>query len=74
MENNLSLHFKMFNDKLKVMSQTSAKTLVLTATEARSLQSDIFDLLNHCATLSQKLASGADDNAVTQINMDGGGF
>ena len=65
----------MFNDKIKAMNQTNAKTLTLTVNEARSLHADLFDLLNHCATLSQKLENhDIDDNAVVQINMDGGGF
>ena len=65
----------MFNDKIKAMNQTNAKTLTLTVNEARSLHADLFDLLNHCATLSQRLESaGVDDNTVVQINMDGGGF
>lgn len=75
MENNLTLHLKMFNDKIKVMNQSNSKTLVLSATEARNLHSDIFDLLNHCATLSQNSSANPDDdNTVVQINMDGGGF
>lgn len=75
MENNLTLHLKMFNDKIKAMNQSNAKTLTLTVNEARSLHADLFDLLNHCATLSQRLENaGVDDNTVVQINMDGGGF
>jgi len=74
MENNLSLHLKMFNDKIKVMNQSNAKTLVLTNVEAKNLHADIFDLLNHCATLSQQLATGTEDNHIVEIHMDGGGF
>lgn len=75
MESNLSIHLKMFNDKIKVMNQTNAKTLVLSQNEARSLHADLFDLLNHCATLSQQLeGSGDSTNAVVQVSMDGGGF
>ena len=75
MENNLTLHLKTFNDKIKVMNQTNAKTLVLSQNEARNLHADLFDLLNHCATLSQQLEnSGGDTNTVVQISMDGGGF
>lgn len=65
----------MFNDKIKAMNQANAKMITLTTAEARSLHADIFDLLNHCATLSQRLENtGSDDNTVVQINMDGGGF
>lgn len=74
MDGNLSLHLKMFNDKIKVMNQGNAKMISLTAAEARSLHSDIFDLLNHCSTLSQRLEGAEETNTVAQINMDGGGF
>lgn len=75
MDGNLTLHLKMFNDKIKAMNQTNAKMITLSTAEARSLHADIFDLLNHCATLSQRLESNTSgDNAVVQVNMDGGGF
>jgi hypothetical protein len=73
-EPNLSLHLKNFSDKVKVMNQTGGKTLSLTANEARSLHSDIFDLLNHCATLSKKIQSASSNDTVVSISVDGGGF
>ncbi len=74
MENNLSIHIKTFNDKVKVMNQTNAKSLVLSVAEARNLHADIFDLLNHCSTLSQRVDDQDSDNTVVQVSMDGGGF
>lgn len=74
MENNLSLHLKMFNDKIKIMNHSGAKTLVLSANEARNLHADLFDLLNHCATLSQTVDARASNNTSIDISMDGGGF
>lgn len=74
MDVNLSLHLKMFSDKVKVMNQSNAKTLMLSAAEARSLYADIFELLNHCATLSRKLDSTETNTSATSIQMDGGGF
>jgi hypothetical protein len=73
---NLSLHLKNFNDKVKVMNQTGSKQLTLSANEARSLHSDIFDLLNHCAHLSKRLESynSNTNNDVISISVDGGGF
>jgi len=53
MENNLTIHLKMFNDKVKLMNQMNSKDLILSANEARNLHADLFDLLNHCATLSR---------------------
>ena len=72
-ESQLSLHLKMFNDKVKVMNQTNKKDVTLSANEARNLQADIFDLLNHCANLSQRVQNNQTDSVVT-VSMDGGGF
>ena len=74
MENNLSLHLKMFNDKVKVMNQTNSKQLVMTAQEAQSLLADIFDLMNHCTALSKQVSALQQDEQVIQIAVDGGGF
>jgi hypothetical protein len=71
MPNNLTMHLKMFNDKVKLMNSSQSKQLTLTAQEARSLHADLFDLLNHCATLSSKLQEKRTDDTVS-VNMDGG--
>ena len=73
MENNLTLHLKMFNDKVKQMNNSQSKQLVLSAQEARNLHADLFDLLNHCATISQKLQEKRQDDVVS-VGMDGGSF
>ena len=73
MESNLTLHLKMFNDKVKLMNQTQNKQLILSATEARNLHADLFDLLNHCATLSAKLNDQRAEEVVN-VAMDGGTF
>jgi hypothetical protein len=73
-EANLSLHLKNFNDKVKLMNQTGGRNLMLTANEARSLHSDLFDLLNHCSTLSKQLAAAKSGDSVISIAVDGGGF
>jgi hypothetical protein len=73
MENNLTLHLKMFNDKVKLMNQSNSKQLILSATEARNLHADLFDLLNHCATLSQEITRKSQEQVVT-VGMDGGSF
>jgi hypothetical protein len=74
MENNLSLHLKMFNDKVKLMNQSQSKQLLLTANEARNLHADIFDLMNQIATLSQELSRKATDTVVSVVGMDGGTY
>lgn len=74
MDGNLSLHLKMFSDKVKVMNQSNAKTLTLTTQEARNLYADVFDLLNHCSTLSRRLEKSETSTEAVSIQMDGGGF
>jgi hypothetical protein len=69
--NNLSIHVRNFNEKVRVMNQTQNKQLVLTALEARNLHSDIFALLTHIAELSDRPEQVA---PVSQLGMDGGKF
>lgn len=70
MEQQLTLHLKNFNNKVKVMNQTNAKELVLTKLEAQNILSDIVDLLAHCAELT-KIREEAE---TVTLKMDGGGF
>jgi hypothetical protein len=65
--NYLTLHFKLFNDKVKLLNQLGQKNLILTADEARNLHSDLFDLLNRLA------ASSSTDNII-KTDLDGGKF
>jgi hypothetical protein len=71
---NISLHVKTFNDRVKVMNQTGKKDLTLTANDARNLHSDIFALLALVAELSGKLQLDSESNNIQDIWMDGGGF
>ena len=70
MENNLPLHIKNFNAKVRAMNQANGKILTLNAEEARTLHAEIYDLLATIANLS-KIDNSTE---VTQVNMDGGGF
>jgi hypothetical protein len=72
MSDNLSIHVRNFNEKVRVMNQSQRKELLLTAQEARNLHADIFALLTHIAELSDKPQVATP--AVAQIAMDGGGF
>ena len=72
MDNNLSIHVRMFNDKVRALNQSGKKELILSAAEARNLHSDIFELLAHIAQISGD-TSGAQGESVN-IVMDGGGF
>ena len=73
MENNkLTLHVKMFSDKVKLMNQTGKQNLTLGAQEARNLHADIFDLLAFCTRLSKQ--SNSEQNQTINIGMDGGNW
>lgn len=73
MENKLPLHFTMFNNKVKLMNQSNAKELTLSAQEARNLHSDLFELLNqyHYVTRIPKIENPTKE---VNLNMDGGSF
>ena len=73
MESQLSLHLKAFNNRVKVMNQTNAKDLTLTALEARNLHNDIFDLLTQIQALTEVKQTQIEQDVVS-IQMDGGGF
>ena len=70
MDNNVSLHIKMFNDRVRAMNQSSGKILTLNAQEARSLHAEIYELMATIAGLVN------DNTGTTDINvsMDGGKF
>jgi hypothetical protein len=73
LEQQLSLHLKKFNDRVKVMNQTNARDLSLTAAEARQLQADIFDLLAKINDLIETKQQTAAE-PVLQVELRGGGF
>jgi hypothetical protein len=70
MDNNLPLHVKNFNNKVRAMNQARGKILTLTVEEAQSLQAEIYDLM---ATISH-LAKNTETTTNTVMSMDGGGF
>ena len=70
MDNNLPLHIKNFNSKVRAMNQSNGKVLTLNAEEARSLHAEIYDLM---ATIAE-LTKNTDPSDTVIINMDGGGF
>lgn len=70
MEQLLSLHLQKFNNRVKVLNQTNAKELVLTAGEARQLQADIFDLLIQIQALTEVRVNEANDVIVVEMKGD----
>ena len=73
MEQQLSLHLKKFNDRVKVMNQTNAKELNLSASEARNIHSEIFELLTKINDLTETKRA-AETEAVVSVEFDGGNF
>ena len=72
MEQQLSLHLRKFNDRVKVLNQTNARELVLSAAEARQLQADIFDLLTQIQALAE--VKDSNQNEVIAVQVKGAGF
>ena len=71
MEHQLSLHLKKFNDRVKVMNQTNAKELNLSALEARNVHSEIFELLTKINDLTEIKRTA---EATVSVEFDGGNF
>ena len=69
-----TVHIKTFNDRVKVMNQTQGKDLVLTASDARNLQSDIFNMLSLVAQLTSELHEKQNNELTLQVEVDGGKF
>jgi hypothetical protein len=71
MEQQLSLHLRKFNDRVKVLNQTNSRELILSAGEARQLQADIFDLLTQIQSLTEVRSS---EPEVITVQVKGTGF
>ena len=71
MEQQLSLHLRKFNDRVKVLDQTNSRELVLSAGEARQLQADIFDLLTQIQSLTEVRSN---EPEVIAVQVKGAGF
>jgi ribosomal protein L30E len=74
MDNSFSLHIKKFNDKIRLLNQTGSKQVILSSNEAKSLHSDIMDLLNLCAQQSKQIYNLQNQEQIIQIAVDGGKF
>ena len=70
MDNNLPLHIKLFNDRVRAMNQSNGKILTLNQQEARSLHAEIYDLMATIANLSKTNTNTVD----VVVSMDGGKF
>ena len=72
LEQQLSLHLKNFNNKIKVLNQTGAKDLTLSAVEARNIHADIFELLTQIQELTKVKREQA--NEVITVQLGGNKF
>ena len=71
LEQQLSLHLRKFNDRIKVLNQTNSRELILSASEARQLQADIFDLLTQIQSLTEVRSN---EPEVIAVQVKGAGF
>jgi hypothetical protein len=71
MNTTLPLQIRMFNERVRAMTQSHAKILTLTQAEAQGLHAEIYELM---ATIAEQANAPKDGNLVAQVSMDGGGF
>ena len=75
MTENISVHLKKFNDRVKVLNQTRAKDLTLSADDARNLQAEIFSLLAQISYMAEKIENFSnEDSAPIEVKLDGGAW
>jgi hypothetical protein len=72
MDYNPTVNILGFNDKIRLMNQTRAMELRITAIEANNLQADITAMLAEIARLS--ILNNQQNEQIVQISIDGGGF
>jgi hypothetical protein len=72
MDYNPTVNILGFNDKIRLMNQTRALELRMTAIEANNLQADITAMLAEVARLS--VLNNQQTEQIVQISIDGGGF
>lgn len=72
MDYNPTVNILGFNDKIRLMNQTRASELRITAIEANNLQADITAMLAEIARLS--VLNNQKNEQIVQISIDGGGF
>jgi hypothetical protein len=72
---NTPLHIQRFNDKIRMLNQAGSRELLLTATEARNIHTEIFELLAEITKLQEKVIQLTENPVgITEVEMDGGGF
>lgn len=71
--NTIPLHIRNFNDKVRLMNQTNAKQLTVSAADARNLHAEIYALMTEITRLNLELERKI-EASVTAVTMDGGGF
>ena len=69
----MSLHVENFSNKVRIMNQTQSKNLMMSADDARNLQSEIFDLLAKIAEIALAKKQ-PEQQASVSLELDGGKF
>jgi hypothetical protein len=72
MDYNPTVNILALNDKIRLMNQTRAMELRMSAIEANNLQADITVMLAEIARLSVLINQQSEQ--VVQVSIDGGGF
>lgn len=70
----LTVAMQKFNDKVRAMNQRKAKDLILTAEEARSLHSDLFNVLAQVSSLADQVSASESQEDTIYVDMDGGSW
>jgi hypothetical protein len=72
---NTPIHIQRFNDKIKLLNQGNSREIVLTASEARNLHTEVFSLLTEITQLQEKVIELTEKPSdFIEVQMDGGGF
>ena len=75
MTDQISIHLQRFNDRIKVMNQTRAKDLTMSADDARNLHTEVFSLLAQISFLSNKANElQQEDKSTIEVQLDGGAW
>lgn len=67
----MGIHINAFSDKVRAMNQTKSKNLILSATEAQNLYTEIFNLL--CKVVELGTEKETSPSSIS-LSMDGGKF
>ena len=71
-QENLPLHIRMYNDRVRAMLSANSRILTLNSQEAQGLYAEIYELMATISYLSRTHAEKGE--TVTTMQVDGGSF